>query len=56
MFDKLIRELRRLEGIHQISVSIPSDAEGYCDRECPSVECQFQFKVHEEDWRDKVRD
>ncbi len=56
MFDDLIRELRRLEGSHQISVSIPSDGEGYCDRECPSVECQFQFKVHEEDWRDRVRD
>ncbi len=56
MFNELVRELRRLEGGHQIPVSIPSDAEGYFDRECPSAECQFQFKVHEEDWRDKVRD
>jgi len=56
MFDELIRELRRLDGKHQVPVSIPSDAEGYLDRECPSAECQFQFKVHEEDWRDKVRD
>lgn len=52
----MIRELRRLEGTHQISVSIPSDAEGYFDRECPSSECLFQFKIHEDDWRDKVRD
>src|SRR5438034_10907770 len=56
MFDKLLRELRRLEGTHQIRVSIPSDAEGYFDRECPSEECLFAFKVHEDDWRDKVRD
>jgi uncharacterized Zn finger protein (UPF0148 family) len=56
MFDELIRELRGLDGKHQVPVSLPSDAEGYFDRECPSTECQFQFKVYEEDWRDKVRD
>jgi len=56
MFDDVLRELRRLEGRQQITVSIPSDAEGYFDRECPSAECLFGFKVHEEDWRDKVRD
>jgi hypothetical protein len=56
VFDELMRELRRLEGSHKIPVSIPSDADGYFDRECPSAECQFEFKVHEEDWRDKVRD
>ena len=56
MFEEMIRELRRLEGRQQISVSIPSDAEGYFDRECPSSECLFQFKIHEDDWRDKVRD
>jgi len=56
MFDELIREIRRHEGKHQVPVSLPSDAEGYFDRECPSTECQFQFKVHEDDWRDKVRD
>jgi uncharacterized Zn finger protein (UPF0148 family) len=56
MFDELLRELRRLDGTHKITVSIPSDAEGYLDRECPSPECLFGFKVHEDDWRDKVRD
>lgn len=56
MFEELIREVRRLERSHKISVSIPSDADGYSDRECPSSECQFGFKVHEDDWRDKVRD
>lgn len=55
MFDELMRELRRLEG-QQVSVPIASDAEGYLDRECPSDACLSQFKVYEEDWRDKVRD
>jgi uncharacterized Zn finger protein (UPF0148 family) len=55
MFDELARELRRLEGTHQIPVSIPSDADGYFDRQCPADECQFQFKMHEEDWRHNVR-
>jgi hypothetical protein len=56
MFDELQRESRRLEGPQKISVSMPSDEEGYFDRECPSPECLFEFKVHEDDWRDKVRD
>ena len=56
MFDELQRTLRRLDGVTKLSVSFPSDADGYFDRECPSTECMFQFKVHEDDWRDKVRD
>ena len=55
MFDELIRELRRLEGTHQVSVPMPADAENYLDRECSSDACLSQFKVHEDDWRDKVR-
>ena len=56
MFENLIRELRSLEGMHRISVSLPLDEDGYFDRECPSQECLCQFKVQEDDWRDKVRD
>lgn len=56
MFDELQRTLRRLEGVTKLSVSFPSDGDGYFDRECPSNECMFQFKVHEDDWREKVRD
>jgi len=56
MFDDLLRELRRLEKPQQIRVPLSSDDEGYFDRECPSPECLFQFKVHEDDWREKVRD
>ena len=56
MFEELQRELRRLGGSQTVSVSLPSDEDGYFDRECPSTECQFSFKIHEDDWRDKVRD
>jgi len=55
MFEDLLRELRRLDG-RKISVSIPSDEEGYFDTECPSSECLCEFKVHEQDWSDKVLD
>jgi hypothetical protein len=54
VFDELQHALRRLER-QKVSVPIPSDSEGYFDRECPSGECLFQFKVHEQDWREKVR-
>lgn len=55
MFNQLIRELRYLNGTHRISVPIFADLDGYSDRECPSHECLFQFKIHEDDWVGKVR-
>jgi hypothetical protein len=56
VFDELLSELRRMGGSHLIPVSMASDADGYLDRVCHSEECEFGFKVHAEDWRDKVRD
>lgn len=56
MFEELQRELRCLHGKQEIPVSLPCDDDGYLDRECPSDECLFAFKVHEEDWSGKVRD
>jgi hypothetical protein len=56
MFKELIRELKRLQGTHQIPISVPTDAEGYLDRQCPSSECRFEFKIHEADWKEKVSD
>src|ERR1051325_4743563 len=55
MFKELLREVDRINGL-KVSVSVPADAEGYLDRGCPSSECLFEFKVHETDWDDKVRD
>ena len=54
MFEEMIREARRLEGNHQIPVSIMYDEDGYFDRQCPALECMFQFKVHGDDWHEKV--
>jgi len=54
MFEELQRELRRLHGQQKIPISLACDEEGYLDRECPSDECLFTFKVHEEDWSGKV--
>ena len=54
MFDNLLRELRKLEQGVSVPVSIPLDEHGYMDRQCSVDECQGQFKVLFEDWRDKV--
>lgn len=56
MFDETIRALEELEGQTSVSIPIEDDEEGYFDRECPSEDCLFQFKVLSEDWADKVRD
>jgi len=49
----MLRELNALSSTG-ISVSIPTDADGYLDRERPNALCLFGFKVACEDWRDKV--
>jgi hypothetical protein len=30
------------------------DSDGYLDRECPAAACEFEFKVHGDDWKDKI--
>ena len=56
MFEEMIRELPRLEGTHQIPVSIQADNDGHFDRQCHAEECMFEFKVHVEDWLAKVHE
>jgi len=56
MFDKLLRELKKLEQGVRVPISLPIDDEGYFDRQCPSEGCAANFKVLFEDWRDKVSD
>ena len=56
MFNELRRKLRRLQGTNQISVSIQSDEDGYLDRQCHAEECMFEFKVHVEDWHEKIEE
>lgn len=38
------------------SVPLDTDEKGYFDRECPSNECLFVFKVNQEDWKHHFRD
>jgi len=42
--------------IVEIPIEIISDEKGYLDRECPHEECEFVFKIHIEDWKNKVSD
>jgi hypothetical protein len=56
MFEETVRALRRLGGQTEVAVPIDDDEDGYLDRECPSEECLFHFKVVTADWIDKVQD
>jgi hypothetical protein len=56
MFDRLLRELKRLEGGVQVPIKVPLDDDGLLDRLCPSAECRAEFKVLFADWNYKVRD
>lgn len=55
MFKKLLRDLEKLKSI-QVCIPIETDEDGYYDKECPSENCLFQFKVFAEDWQDKFKD
>jgi hypothetical protein len=50
MFDKLIREMEKLQKTRQVTVHFEADKDGYLDKECPSESCKYQFKVSLEDW------
>lgn len=56
MFDKLLREIRKLEGVRTISVTLQEDDDGFLDRRCPAENCFSEFKVLSEHWREKVPD
>ncbi len=49
MFDDLIKEMERMNG-KSVSVPIESDEKGYTDKQCPAQDCEFIFKVNDEDW------
>jgi uncharacterized Zn finger protein (UPF0148 family) len=55
MFENLLRELRALDG-QQVTVSINADEKGYVDKECPATNCEFLFKINEQDWKHICRD
>jgi uncharacterized Zn finger protein (UPF0148 family) len=55
VFDDLIARVNQLSQ-QGISIPIETDEKGYLDRQCPSVDCEFFFKVNEEDWANIVTD
>jgi len=57
MFDDLIKTLKSLDGMRvSVPVAAEADKDGYVDRQCPATECEFLFKVQEDDWKNIVRD
>ncbi len=56
MFDDVTRELRRLERGMTVSVPLPSDEDGYDEKECPNPECLARFRIHTDDWSNLVTD
>jgi hypothetical protein len=49
MFEDLIKEMSRLDG-QSVSIEIETDEKDYIDKQCPSEDCEFLFKVNEDDW------
>lgn len=56
VFDKLLRELKKMESGVQVPIRVALDDDGQLDRLCPSRVCQSEFKVLLDDWKQKVRD
>ena len=55
MFEDLIKEMERMNG-QSVSVPIESDEKGYIDKQCPSEDCEFIFKVNSDDWSNIFKD
>lgn len=55
MFEDLIKEISRLDG-QSVSIEIETDQNGYIDKQCPSEECEFLFKVNGDDWVNTFQD
>ncbi len=54
MFEDLIKQLQDLNG-RTISIPIEPDEKGYLDKQCPSKQCEFLFKINNEDWTNLVK-
>lgn len=51
MFDDLIETLKSLVGMKvSVPAAVQADKDGYIDRQYPATECEFLFKVHQDDW------
>jgi predicted RNA-binding Zn-ribbon protein involved in translation (DUF1610 family) len=50
MFENLLKTLHTLSEQKAISIPLAADSKGYLDKECPSEDCLFHFKVNADDW------
>jgi hypothetical protein len=55
MFKELMKTLKGLEG-RSVSIPIEADTKGYIDKQCPAEDCEFLFKINEEDGKNIFRD
>lgn len=55
MFEDLIKTLGNLNG-RSVSVNIEADEKGYLDKQCPAENCEFLFKVNDEDCKNIFTD
>lgn len=55
MFDDVLRSLKKMNQ-QTISIPLEADEKGYLDKQCPSKDCEFQFKVNSDDWTHLVKD
>lgn len=42
--------LKKLNSLKTVSIPLEADEKGYIDKQCPSEDCEFLFKVHSDDW------
>lgn len=56
MFEDVLHNLKGLKRGVQVQIEMPLDDDGYFDRLCSHEECQREFKVLFQDWKEKVSD
>ncbi len=55
MFDEILQELSKLDKGLEMTVDVPTDEDGYFDRQCPGEPCGAEFKIDFNDWKTKMR-
>lgn len=48
--------LKKLNSLKSVSIPLEADEKGYIDKQCPSEDCEFLFKVHADDWTNIFKD
>jgi len=56
MFEEMMRAVKEVSKPRMLKVDVALDDKGYYDRVCPSAKCGGEFKVHLDDWQEKVPD